>query len=133
MYLSFIIGQVFTDCQPKNNKNKTGKEGADDAFLTGQSFLMDRHPYRARMSSKSCWTFWSCVAQLVQKRTTVWVSSYFSQISYEYFCANLSICSQVRIGNCWLVEESLSIWIPFSSKARRIAIDCSTAFLQMVK
>ena len=49
----------------------------------------------------------SCVvAQLVQKRTTVWASSYFSQYSIEACSRMRTISSLGKITNCWFVGVS---------------------------
>ena len=53
----------------------------------------------------------SCVvAQLVQKRTTVWVSSYFSQYSIAACSRMRAMSSLGRITNCWLVGVSKKNW-----------------------
>lgn len=53
----------------------------------------------------------SCVvAQLVQKRTTVWVSSYFSQYSIEACSRMRAMSSLGRITNCWFVGVSKKNW-----------------------
>ena len=59
----------------------------------------------ANASMSSC-----VVAQLVQKRTTVWVSSYFSQYSIEACSRMRAMSSLGRITNCWLVGVSKKNW-----------------------
>ena len=59
----------------------------------------------ANASMSSC-----VVAQLVQKRTTVWVSSYFSQYSIEACSRMRAMSSLGRITNCWFVGVSKKNW-----------------------
>ena len=60
----------------------------------------------AASASMSSWV----VAQLVQKRTTVWVSSYFSQYSIAACSRMRAMSSLGRITNCWLVGVSKKNW-----------------------
>ena len=58
------------------------------------------------MSAISCSTSASFVAQLVQKRTAMCVSSTLPQWLKLYFSASFSRQASGTMGNCWFVGES---------------------------
>ncbi len=83
------------------------KQGPPCAKPSARRPLVITSGYRtaANASMSSC-----VVAQLVQKRTTVWVSSYFSQYSIEACSRMRAMSSLGRITNCWLVGVSKKNW-----------------------
>ena len=84
----------------KSKGRLTPNQGARRPFVITSTYRT-----AANASMSSC-----VVAQLVQKRTTVWVSSYFSQYSIAACSRMRAMSSLGRITNCWLVGVSKKNW-----------------------